>query len=113
MKTRNWANALLLASALTLFGCAHTSPPVTTFGHCVSDSVTKASRGVLGHVMTALAQGDYVAELAELATQVGGDVVGCAVDLAIEELGGMFRASRDPIAGQMLARAQAWRGARP
>lgn len=106
---------LLFAVAL-VSGCPHNGPgpsPVKVFGHCVSDALTRAGQSVLGHVMTALAQGDYVAELAALGAQFGGDVVGCAVDLAIDELRGQFFASRDPGVQTLLERAQAWRGANP
>lgn len=104
---------MLLAAALALGGCAHTSPPVTAFGHCTERALTKASQGILGRVMTALAMSDYVAELAALATQFGGDEVGCAVDLAIAELTGQARASNDEEVGLLLSRAQNWRGSNP
>lgn len=105
-----------LALSLGLSGCATTgtpSPGVTAFGHCTTDALKKASQGILGDVMTALATGDYVAELAKLATQFGGDEVGCAVDLAIAQLAGQRAASPDPVVATMLAHAQAWRGANP
>jgi hypothetical protein len=87
--------------------------PGAAFGHCTSDALTKAGQGILGRVMTALATGDYVGQLAVLATQFGVAEVGCAVDLAIAELHGMHTASPDPMVATMLERAQAWRGANP
>lgn len=101
---------IILAGACT--ACAH-SPAVTAFGHCTSDAIRKAGNSLLGRVMTALATGDYVAELAKLAAQLGADEVGCGVDLAIAQLKGMHAYSPDPVVRVMLERAQAWRGANP
>jgi hypothetical protein len=106
-----WAFALNLAIGAA--SCAHTPPTVTAFGHCVTDALREAGNSVLGRVMTALATGDYVGELAKLGALFGGDVVGCAVDLAISQLTGMHAASPDPIVATMLERAQAFRGANP
>lgn len=87
--------------------------PVTTFGHCSSEALTHAAAGILGRVMTALSTGDYVGQLAAIATEVGAGEVGCAVDLAIAELSGMHAASPDAQVATMLSRAQAWRGSNP
>jgi hypothetical protein len=113
MKLGRIFNAVLLASALALFACATVPPPVTAFGHCTSAAMRNTSQGIVGHVMTALATGDYVAELAKLAGKFGGDLVGCAVDLVIAELTDQAHASSDPIVSTLLDRAQAWRGANP
>jgi len=109
-----WLQRLRLLIVLAgCAACAHT-PAVQAFGHCTSTALQKASQGILGHVMTALAQGDYVAELAALATSFGGDEVGCAVDLAIAELTGQRAAAGpDPVVTLLLERAQAFRMANP
>lgn len=103
----------LIALAGLCACCAHASPPIVAFGHCSTAALTKASQGILGRVMTALAQGDYVEELAALATEVGAAEVGCAVDLAIAELTGKAARSNDTEVAVMLAHAQAWRGSNP
>lgn len=93
--------------------CAHTSPPVTAFGHCTTAALMKSSQGILGNVMTALATGQYVGELAQLATTFGAAEVGCAVDLAIAELRDQASAGNDAQVVLMLSRGQAWRGSNP
>lgn len=86
---------------------------MTTFGHCATDALRAAANGILGRVMTALSTGDYVNQIAALATEVGAAEVGCAVDLAIAELSGQHAASPDKQVATMLRRAQAWRKANP
>lgn len=108
---------LMLASALTALGCATTStptsPPITTFGHCSSAALTAASQGILGRVTTALATGDYVDQVAELAKEVGAAEVGCAVDLVISEFTAKAARSDDAMVGTVLAHAQSWRSEHP
>lgn len=107
------AVGLLLALALSVTSCAHASPPVGTFGHCTDAALTDASRGILGDVVTALATGNYVAELAGLTTQFGAAEVGCAVDLAIAEFTAKAARSDDTEVAVILTHAQAWRGSNP
>lgn len=110
------AYALIWALALNgalLAACATVPPAVVKFGHCTTEALRKAGNTLLARVMTALATGDYAAELTKLAVQFGGDEVGCAVDLAIDMLNGMRAHSNDPVVNLMLSRAQAWRGANP
>lgn len=117
---KGWRLRLLIALAGLCACCAHTpstgdggTSPTTAFGHCTSDALAKAGQGLLGRVMTALATGDYVNQIAALATSFGADEVGCAVDLAIAELTGQHAASPDKQVSVMLTRARAWRGSHP
>jgi hypothetical protein len=105
--------AVALNGALFAAACATVPPAVVKFGHCTTEALRKAGNTLLARVMTALATGDYAAELTKLAVQFGGDEVGCAVDLAIDMLNGMRAHSNDPVVELMLTRAQAWRGANP
>lgn len=111
---RGWRLRWLLALAGLCACCAHSSPPVTTFGHCTTEALNKAGQALLGDVMTAIATSDYVGELGTLVAKFGGEEVACAVDLAIAELGGALTRSPDEaMLSKMLEHAQAWRGAHP
>jgi hypothetical protein len=110
---KGWRLRWLIALAGLCACCAHATGPVVAFGHCTTAALRTAADSILGRVMTALAQGDYVDELAALAKEVGADEVGCAVDLAIAELTGKAARSNDSTVAAMLAHAQAWRGSNP
>lgn len=110
---KKWKLRILIALAGLCAACAHVPPSVTAFGHCTTDALARAGNSILGRVMTAIASGDYAAELDKLGVQLGRDEVGCAVDLAIAQLTGMHAYSPDPVVRVMLERAQAWRGANP
>lgn len=105
--------ALALNASLLGASCAHTSAPVTTFGHCSTQALETAAQSILGRVTTALATGDYVDQLAALATEVGGAEVGCAVDLVIAEFTVKAARTDDTEVNVILVHAQAWRGSNP
>lgn len=72
---------------LFLGACATTGTgPVATFDNCSSAAGQAAATGILGAVTTALATGDYEAELAILAAKYTAAEVICAVQLAVAEL---------------------------
>lgn len=104
---------LAWALTISLMSCAHSSPPVATFGHCTTVALETAAQSILGRVTTALSTGDYADQLAALATEVGSAEVGCAVDLVIAEFTGKATASTDPQVALILQHAQAWRLANP
>ncbi len=117
MKRLRWL--LLLAGLVAACAkCATVPPgapptPVTTFAGCTSDALRAASEGILGEVTTALATGDYVSALAQLATTFGTAEVGCAVDLVIAEFKQKAARSPDAQVALVLKNAQAWRLANP
>lgn len=79
----------LTALILTLFiaACATTGTgPVATFDNCSSAAGQAAATSILGAVTTALATGDYEAQLAILAAKYTAAEVVCAVQLAVAEL---------------------------
>lgn len=101
---------IVLAGLCAACATVPTAPPVAvTFGHCVSDAARKEASSLLSRVMTALATGDYESQLATLGVKFGGVAVGCAVDIAIDQLNGMHAASPDPVVATMSQRAHDWR----
>lgn len=104
---------LALVVLTLLLGCATVPPgtpatPVTTFDACSTAALTTASEGILGEVTTALATGDYEAELAILATKYTVAEVTCAVQLAVTELQTKAAAGTDKLAATELANGQAY-----
>ena len=109
---------LFLVLALGLTSCTKNPPgapptPVGTFGNCTTDALRTASEGILAEVTTALATGDYVAELQRLAVTFGAAEVGCAVDLIIAEFRAKALRSDDTQVAVVLTHAEAWRLANP
>lgn len=103
----------LALAAFLAVSCAHSSPPVTTFGNCTTDALRTASESILGDVTSALATGDYTTALANLATQFGSAEVGCAVDLIIAEFTTKSQLNGDAETNLVLQHAIAWRAAHP
>ena len=112
----------LLVVMLAFAACKTTSSPDswttvptpgTTFGHCSSQAISNTAESLLGAVTTALATGDYAAEVAALATKWGSAEVGCAIDLVIAEFSAKAQRTPDAQTGLILARARAVRGSNP
>lgn len=111
---------ILLAAIICigLVGCPKGGTPVpvtpaTTFGHCTTTALSTAAEGILGEVTTALATGDYVTAVSNLATKFGAAEVGCAIDLVIAEFTAKAARSNDTETQVILAHAQAIRLASP
>lgn len=109
---------LVLAFAFVVTACATTATPDggtpgAAFGHCSSVALQAAGETLLGRVTTALATGDYVDQLAALATQFGAAEVGCGVDLVIAEFTKRAARSDDTEVAVVLVHAHAWRLANP
>lgn len=99
-------NSVILC--LFLAACATTGTgPVATFDNCSSAAGQAAASGLLGQVTTALATGDYEAELAKLVATYGAAEVICAVQLAVAELQ-KKAASNDPLVGVELTNGNAY-----
>lgn len=105
----------ITALILTLFfaACATGGTgPVATFDKCSSQAGQDAAKSILGAVTTALATGDYEAQLALLVAKYGSAEVICAVQLAVSELQ-KKAASGDKLIGTELANGQAYLAAHP
>lgn len=117
-------NTLRKLSFLALFavffavpGCIKNGPtpntPVGAFEHCSSDALRASSEGILGEVTTALATGDFEAQLIALAAKFTPSEVGCAVDLAISEFTKKAARSDDTQVAVILVHAKAFRAEHP
>jgi hypothetical protein len=80
--------------------------PGGAFSACTSDAVKKTAEGLLGKVATALATGDYTAQITSLVNQFGAAEVKCAVQLFVDSL--TRKAKVDQLAAQQLANGNAW-----
>jgi len=71
----------LLTTLLVLStSCAGKIPPVIQdFGQCLSSDIAPQVQSIISSVENALASGDYMTLLTDLAKQVGFTVVDCAV----------------------------------
>lgn len=104
---------LVFLLAAVLSACATVPPgspptPVSTFDTCSSTALKTAAEGILGQVTTALATGDYEAELAILAAKYTTAEVICAVQLAVDEFKAKAAAGTDKLAATELANGQAY-----
>ena len=105
-------NAVILTFFLA--ACATTGTgPVSTFDNCSSAAGQAAATSILGAVTTALATGDYEAELAKLVATYGAAEVICAVQLAVAELQKQFDAAPsasevDPLVASELTHGKAY-----
>ena len=105
-------NSVILCLFLT--ACATTGTgPVSTFDNCSSAAGQAAATSILGAVTTALATGDYEAELAKLAATYGVAEVICAVQLAVAELqkkveGAASASEVDPLVSTELTHGNAY-----
>jgi len=84
-----------LLVALVVVGCAHVPPPVVAVGECTSQAVAPQVQAIIADISSALATGDYVAELTDIVTKVGLDVVNCAVQEVLHSLGAQRAAAPD------------------
>jgi hypothetical protein len=87
--------------------------PVATFDNCSSAAGQAAATSILGAVTTALATGDYEAQLALLAAKYSAAEVICAVQLAVSELQKKVDAAPsasqvDPLVASELAHGNAY-----
>lgn len=111
---------LAFVIVFAVFGCSPATTarpsdgttPVQRFKACTTDSVKDKASHLLDDVASAVATGDYDAQLKSLATRETMDVAKCAVDLFIDSMTGR-KAEADELAAVELARAQAWRQANP
>lgn len=99
----NKLTSILFAAALAL-SCAHVTPIVK---ECGAQTVA----GLLGDVNTALATGEYVAELETLVAKFGL----CAVNAAVKEVLAQAtgNAQLDALEAQKVDRAKAWLATHP
>lgn len=103
-----------LILVLFLAACATTGTgPVATFDNCSSTAGQAAATSILGAVTTALATGDYEAQLAILAAKYTTAEVVCAVQLAVAELQKKADAAAstsevDPLVASELANGNAY-----
>ena len=99
---------------LFLAACATTGTgPVSTFDNCSTAAGQAAATSILGAVTTALATGDYEAQLALLAAKYTASEVVCAVQLAVAELqkkadAAASTAEVDPLVATSLAHGKAY-----
>lgn len=99
----------LLSVSMAVPAC-HPSPNPTTpggaFVDCTRAAVKDSAQGLLGNVATALATGDYAAELAKLIGRFGRDEVTCAVQFFVDSL--HRKAAYDALAATELKNGEAW-----
>lgn len=107
---------------VTLAGCATgiTPTPTTpgtpsteTFGSCSTDAIKTAAEGIFGDVTTALATGQYEAEVTKLLVTYSAAEIGCAVDLIAAQFTKKAEMTSDTETQVVLVHARAWRQAHP
>lgn len=122
---RGFALALVLSAtaAVGCSGCATgvtptpttpgTPPSTQIFGNCSSDAIRTSAEGIFGDVTTALATGNYEAEVTKLLVTYSAAEIGCAVDLIAAQFTKKAEMTNDTETQVVLVHARAWRQAHP
>jgi len=87
--------------------------PTQVFGTCSTDALKKTGESLIGRITTALATGDYEAEVAKLLTSYTAAEIGCAIDLVASEFTKKAARTNDTETQVVLVHARAWRQAHP